>query len=103
MLSFRGMSVLARSTLRSFWARHRTAEQPLRAWYHEARKAGWRRFGDIKAQYRHADVVAGDRVIFNIGGNTYRLVVAVDYARQTLFIRFIGTHAEYDKIDARSI
>jgi mRNA interferase HigB len=97
--------IISRRTLREFWDQrsHRDAEQPLRAWFSEVRRAAWRAPADIKAGYRSASFVGGDRVVFNIGGNKYRLVVAVKYSAQLVFIRFIGTHVEYDDIDAGEV
>lgn len=94
--------VIARHALREFWDQrsHRDAEQPLRAWFAEARWAAWRTPTDIKGAHRNASFVGSDRVVFNIGGNKYRLVVAVKYSAQIVFIRFVGTHASYDEIDA---
>ena len=97
------MRVIAKRTLREFWERHADAEQPLKAWHDEARKAQWLQPSDIKAMYRSASFIANSRVVFNIGGNKYRLVTSVDYRRQALFIKFIGTHAEYDKIDVETV
>jgi mRNA interferase HigB len=97
------MRVIAKRTLREFWEQHTDAEQPLKAWYDEARKAQWLQPPDIKAMYRSASFVANSRVVFNIGGNKYRLVTAVDYRRQALFIKFIGTHAQYDKVDVETV
>lgn len=97
------MRVIAKRALREFWKTHADAEQPLKAWYAEASKARWQSFQAIKQRYRHADVLPGDRVVFNIGGNKYRLVVAIRYDVGIVFIRFIGTHAEYDRIDATQI
>lgn len=97
------MRVIAVSTLRAFWERFPDAEQPLKAWYEEAMSATWTQPADIKAQYRSASVLKNRRVVFNIKGNDYRLVVAVRYTSTTMFIRFVGTHAEYDKIDAETI
>lgn len=90
------------NTLREFWSRpgRSDAEQTLRAWVHVVRAADWSRPTDIKSMFRSADILANDRVVFNIGGNKYRLVVAVHYRGKRVFIRFIGTHSEYDKIDA---
>jgi mRNA interferase HigB len=82
---------------------HRDAEQPLRAWFAEARRAVWRTPADIKRAHRNASFVGNDRVVFNIGGNKYRLVVAVNCSAQLVFIRFVGTHAEYDDIDAEDV
>ena len=97
------MRVIALRTLRIFWGAHADAEQSLKSWYDEAKKAKWKTPNDIKAEYSSASFIPGDRVVFNIRGNTYRLVVAVNYARQKLFIRFIGTHSMYDKINAEKI
>jgi mRNA interferase HigB len=79
------------------------AESPLRAWYTEARRANWRSPQDVKALYRTASILRSNRVAFNVKGNTYRLVVAVKYEFQVVYIRFIGTHAEYDKIKAEEV
>jgi len=97
------MRIIAISQLRAFWSKHSQAEMPLRAWYAEASRADWRGPTDIKAAYRNASFLPGNRVIFNIKGNDYRLVVAVHYNRGMMFIRFVGTHAEYDRIDAGTI
>jgi len=99
------MRIIARKTLRQFWERagHHDAEQPLRAWFAEARKAQWKTPAAIKAQYRSASFVGSDRVVFNIHGNKYRLVVAIRYDLGICFIRFIGTHPQYDKIDVEAI
>jgi mRNA interferase HigB len=97
------MRVLARSTLREFWQRHPDAEQPLKAWYREVRAASWQTPADIRAQYRSASLVGDRRIVFNIAGNKYRLVVVVRYRLQRIYVRFIGTHAEYDRIDAREV
>ncbi len=96
------MRIIARRTLRAFWEKHADAEQPLRAWFAEAKAADWKTPGAVKARYPAASIVANDRVVFNIGGNKYRLVAAVRYDLGILYIRFIGTHAEYDKIDVTS-
>ncbi len=97
------MRVISRKTLKGFWGKHANAEQPLKAWFHETKAAHWKSFKDIKASYRSADVLPGNRVVFNLKGNTYRLVVQLHYNTGIVFIRFIGTHAEYDKIDATTI
>ena len=75
----------------------------MRAWFHEARIADWGTPADIKASYRNASILGNNRVVFNIGGNKYRLVVAVNYRARIVFIRFIGSHAEYDRINAEEI
>jgi mRNA interferase HigB len=97
------MRIIALKTLRSFWERHPDAKQALQAWYREARKATWRTPADIKKVYRNASFVGKNRVVFNIKGNEYRLVVAVQYDYGAVFIRFIGTHPDYDKISAETI
>ena len=90
-------------TLKTFWETHPDAESPLRAWYTEARRANWRSPQDIQAAYRTASILRNNRVVFNVRGNTYRLVVAVKYEFQVVYIRFIDTHAEYDKIKAEEV
>lgn len=97
------MRVVAVSTLRSFWKRHPDAEQPLRAWHDEARHASWTKPSDIKTHYASVSFVGRNRVVFNIKGNDYRLVVAVAYRFQSVYIKFVGTHAEYDRIDAATV
>ena len=97
------MRIIAKSTLRNFWNKHPDAEQPLQAWYHEAKKAEWNSFQEIKKQFGSASIVGNDRVVFNIKGNDYRLVVLILFRRVKAFIRFAGTHKEYDKIDAKNI
>jgi len=79
------------------------AKDPLDVWWHEAKKAKWKSWTDIKKRYRSASVLKGNRVVFNIGGNKYRLVVKINYSVQVVYIRFVGTHKEYDKIDAEAI
>ena len=97
------MQVISIKTLRDFWQTHASAEAPLKAWYHEARVAEWRSFQNIKTRYRHADALSDNRVVFNLKGNTYRLVVRINYNSGCIFVRFVGTHAQYNKIDARTI
>ena len=97
------MRIIAISSLRSFWAKHPDSEVALRSWYAIASRASWVTPADIKDTYRAASFTANNRVVFNIKGNSYRLVVAVHYDRGLMFIRFIGTHAEYDKIDVEYI
>ncbi len=97
------MRVIALGALRSFWEKHPDAEQPLKSWYDETRKADWKSFHDIKTLYPSASIVGNDRVVFNIKGNSYRLIVLVRFRGKKLFIRFVGTHKEYDKIDARTV
>lgn len=98
------MRIFSRSTLQEFWLKHADAEQPLRAWFTEVEKAFWKNTAEVRSQYGSADFIAGDRVIFNIRGNNYRLIVAVKYGPlYCVYIRFIGTHAEYNRVDAATI
>lgn len=97
------MRVIAISTLRQFWEMHPDAEQPIKAWVDEANQASWNQPADIKAQYRSASVLKNRRVVFNIKGNDYRLIVAIAYRLSIVYVKFIGTHAEYDKIDAETV
>jgi len=97
------MRVIAISTLRRFLEKHPAAEQPLKAWLDEASKAAWEQPADIKAHYRSASVLKPRRVVSNIKGNDYRLIVAIAYRLGIVYIKFIGTHAEYDKIDAETV
>jgi mRNA interferase HigB len=95
--------VFNRSTVRAFADAHADVRQPLFAWFAEVERADWSGPDDIKTQYPSASFLAGNRVVFNIKGNKYRIVIAVNYEFFAVFIRFIGTHAEYDKIDAATI
>jgi mRNA interferase HigB len=97
------MRVIAKRALREFCQKHPDARSPLEAWYAETLKAVWPTPQAIKDQFRSVSIVKGDRAVFNIGGNKYRLVVAVDYGRQSCFVKFIGTHKRYDSIDAETI
>lgn len=99
------MRIIAVSTLRNFWTRpgRSDAEQPLRAWVHIVRAAEWSRPTDVKEMFRSADILRNERVVFNIGGNKYRLVAAVHYRGKRVYVRFIGTHREYDEIDAETV
>ena len=97
------MRVISVKTLKSFWEEHTDAENSLRAWYTETKKASWKNPQEIKTAYPTASILRNNRVVFNIKGNTYRLVVAVKYEFQIVYIRFIGTHAAYDRIKAEEI
>ena len=97
------MRIIAVSTLRAFWALHPDAEQPLKAWHDEVLRASWQQPADIKAHYRSASVLKNRRVVFNIKGNSYRLVVSIAYKLQIVYVKFIGTHEEYDAIDAETV
>jgi mRNA interferase HigB len=95
--------VIAIKALSQFWTQHRDAEDALRAWYAEATSAQWRTPQDIVDRYRSADILPGNRVVFNIKGNQYRPVVKIHYNTGVVYIRFVGTHAEYNRIDAEAV
>ncbi len=97
------MRIISRRRLVEFWELHPDAEQPLRAWYTEAKRASWKSPAEIKVTHRNVSILPGNRVVFNIKGNTYRLVVIVEYSQGKMFIRSVGTHAEYDRIDVTTI
>ena len=94
---------LSSRTLREFWLQYPDAEGPLLAWYREAEAADWASPAEVKAQYRNASFVGGNRVVFNIKGNDYRLLVKINYPYRVVYIRFVGTHAEYDEIDVETV
>jgi mRNA interferase HigB len=97
------MRIIAKRTLRAFWIRYPDAEEPLLAWYREVEKADWEEPAQVKEKYRSASFVKGNRVIFNIKGNDYRLIVKINYEYRVVYVRFVGTHAEYDEIDAKEV
>lgn len=86
-----------------FWERNQQAEQPLKAWFREAAGSDWASPDDVKTRYRHASILKNNRVVFNIRGNRYRLVVQINYDFKVVYIRFVGTHQAYDRIDAETI
>ena len=97
------MRIISVKTLTEFWSQHSDVKAALEAWQTEARHARWLGPQDILDRYRSADILSGNRVVFNIKGNQYRLVVKVHYNTGVVYIRFIGTHAEYSRIDAETI
>lgn len=97
------MRVIAKKVLREFWEKHADSEQQLKTWYKEASNAEWNSPNDIKEEYVKASILGYSRVVFNICGNKYRLIVKISYKRKWVFIRFIGTHKEYENIDAKNI
>ena len=99
------MRIFSRKTLREFWELvHCTdSEQPLKAWYDEAAKANWKTPNEIKAQYKSASILKNNRVVFNIHGNKYRVIVKINYDFSAIYVRFVGTHKQYDKIDANEV
>lgn len=98
------MRIIAHKTLKRFWETgHGDARGPLEAWYDEVRRARWAGMADIKQTYAHASVIDAERVVFNIAGNKYRLVAKVWFPGQQVYIKFIGSHADYDDIDISSL
>jgi mRNA interferase HigB len=99
------MRIISVGTLRDFWTRsgRRDAEEPLRAWVHIVRAARWSKPTDIKQMFRSVDILQNGRAIFDIGGNKYRLICSIHYRGERVYVRFIGTHQEYDKVDAASM
>lgn len=103
------MRIIARSTLTQFIEKleghkdHRAVKAALESWFLEARQAEWKNSSDVKASYANASIVGANRVVFNIKGNAYRLVVALNYERGAVFVKWLGTHKEYDKIDVRTV
>ncbi len=99
------MHIISRKTIKEFYGRPgcNDAKAPLDAWFYETKSADWQSPADIKAKYRSASFLKDNRVVFGIGGNKYRLVVKINYPIKTVFVRFVGTHKEYDRIDAEVI
>ena len=97
------MRIISRRILREVWEKHPDATTPLQTWFHDVERATWNSPTDIKENYRNASIVANNCVVFNIKGNRYRLVVVVIYQHDVVYIRFVGTHEEYDQIDVSTI
>ena len=101
----RALRIIASRTIREFWTipQYRDSQKPLRLWYDTVKKAEWNSPVDVKRQFRNASIIGGNRVVFNIAGNKYRLVVKFNYPYRIGYIRFIGTHAQYDQIEVETI
>ena len=97
------MRIFTYKRLREFWERHPDVKQPLLAWYKDAEDADWDTPTAVKSRYPHASVIRNNRVVFNIKGNDYRLVVQINYPYRSVYVRFLGTHAEYDRVDAEEV
>lgn len=97
------MRVISKKILREFWEKHSDSEQQLKSWFQETSNAEWNSPNDIKIEYPSASILSNNRGVFNIKGNKYRLIVRINYDYKMAWIRFVGTHAEYDKIDANKI
>lgn len=95
--------IFAKSTLREFWEKHPDSEQYLKSWFETAMNSDWRTPSDVKNTYVNASILKDSRMVFNIKGNAFRLITKFNFDKQWIFIRFIGTHKEYDKIDANTI
>ena len=95
--------IFSKSILREYWENHSDSEQYLKTWYDTAMNADWKTPGDVKKTYANASILKGSRIVFNIKGNSYRLVAKFNFEKQWIFIRFIGTHDEYDRIDENTI
>ena len=95
--------IFSKSTLREFWDEHPDSEQYLKTWYDTAINADWKNPADVKLSFATASILKGSRIVFNIQGNSYRLIAKFNFEKQWIFIRFIGTHDEYDKINADTI
>jgi len=95
--------IFSKGTLKDYWEKHADCEQYLKTWYDTAMNADWKSPSHVKKTYSSASILKGGRIVFNIKGNTYRLITRINFEKQWMFIRLIGTHAEYDKIDAETI
>ena len=97
------MRIIANKILREFWEIHPDCEQQLKSWFNETNKAVWKNSNDIKSEYPSASILINNRIVFNIKGNKYRLIVKINFEYEMVWVRFIGTHAQYDKINANNI
>ena len=97
------MHIISRPALIKFWIKHHDSETPLRVWFKKVEQSKWKSINELKADFPTADYVGNNRVVFDIKGNKYRIIILVFFLGQKMFIRFIGTHAEYDKVDAKNV
>ena len=97
------MRVISRKILREFWEKHTDARQSLQAWYTDVKHANWKRPSDIRSIYQTASFISNNHVVFNIKGNKYRVIIVIQYYFGAVYIRFVGTHQEYDRINAETI
>lgn len=97
------LRIISKKILRDFWETHADSEQQLKSWFHETCNAEWKNPNEIKKEYPSASILNNDRIVFNIKGNKYRLIIRINYDYHMVWIRFIGTHSEYDKINANEI
>ena len=97
------MRVISRRTLREFWKEHADSEEQLKSWYRETEKSKWKNINELKLEYPSASILKDNKIVFNIKGNRYRLIVKINFDYQISWILFVGTHAEYDKINANGL
>ena len=97
------MQIISKKAFQEFWTRHPESEQSLKAWHGEVNKADWSSPAQLKERYSSASILADNRVVFNIGGNKYRLVVWIRYQQHTVYVKWIGTHAAYNRVDAEKV
>lgn len=95
--------MIAKSTLRDYWEEHKDVEQALLSWYKVANQAKWSNFNEVKLQFGTCKIIGNDRIVFKVRGNNYRLIIKISFENQLIWIRFIGTHSEYDSINAKQI
>lgn len=97
------MRIIARKTLKDFWEDHPDSEQPLKSWFKVSKAADWKNPTEVKACYKSASVLKEGRVVFNIAGNKYRIITKINYPYRVVYIRFVGTHKQYDDVDAQTV
>ena len=97
------MRVIAVNTIRQFWIKYPDSEQALKSWIQEAERASWKSPNELKTQFRSASILTGKRIVFNINGNKFRLIVDIEFRLQIIFIVWFGSHKEYDLIDSKNI
>jgi mRNA interferase HigB len=95
--------IIAKSTLKGFWEKYPDSEQYLKIWYELVKKSNWENPNHLKQTFANASIIKGGRVVFNIKGNAFRIVVKINFEKQWVFIRFVGTHEQYNKIDSENI
>lgn len=100
---FKRMRIFSKGTLRDFWEKQPETEQYLKTWYDTVSKSDWSNPNEVKSTYANASILKESRVVFNIMGNSYRLIAKINFEKKWLFVRFIGSHKEYDQIDANLI
>ncbi|MEN8122711.1 MAG: type II toxin-antitoxin system HigB family toxin [Bacteroidota bacterium] len=97
------MHIIKKQSLKEFWEKHKDSEQQLKAWHSDVEKTKWKDFNDLKKDYSTAKAIGNNRAIFKIKGNSYRLIAKFSFLYQKCYIKFVGTHAEYDKVDAETV